>query len=420
MTDHAVRCGSGTMPTAAPTFAALDLGTNNCRLLIAAPTRHGFRVVDSFSRIVRLGEGLHSSGRLSDEAMDRTLGALHACAARIGRRRLRGLRAVATEACRRTENGRAFLDRVRTETGLSIDVISTREEAELALESCAALLGADLPERPRDGDADGVGLRSRPVGQCGDPRPIPVPGPSAGAGQARSRALLFDIGGGSTEIAWIRVGRDNAAGARIDDARTGGARTSGAWADGRNAVPELAGYQSLPLGVLTLSELFGDTAFTASGYEAMVEYVTERLHAFEAVHCIRREARRGAVRLLGTSGTVTTLAGVALGLRRYKRVLVDGMVLSSHAARDAIALLRRLGPDGLRRHPCVGPERTASVLPGCAIFEAIQRLWPADGVVVADRGLRDGMLLRMMRDRSPTVDRSLVPVRTRLGPVFPA
>ncbi len=407
MIDHAARFGFEAVQPSTPTFAALDLGTNNCRLLIAAPTRHGFRVIDSFSRIVRLGEGLQNSGRLSDEAMDRTIGALHACATRIGRRRLRGLRAVATEACRRAENGRAFLDRVRTETGLSIDVISTREEAELALESCAALLKADLPERPLpERDAGGAATVLHPLSagrQRGDLRIPSSAGSCGGAGQARSRALLFDIGGGSTEIAWVRVGR------------------GGAHADVPDAAPELSGYQSLALGVLTLSELFGDRVFTVSGYEAMVEHVTERLHAFEAVHCIRREARRGVVRLLGTSGTVTTLASVALGLRRYKRILVDGVVLSHDAARDAIALLRDLGPDGLRRHPCVGPERAASVLPGCAIFEAIQRLWPTDSVVVADRGLRDGMLLRMMRDRSSTAaDLVPVPVIAAPVPVLPA
>ncbi|WP_419729579.1 Ppx/GppA phosphatase family protein [Lichenicola sp.] len=362
-----------------PAYAALDLGTNNCRLLIAAPSQNGFRVIDSFSRIVRLGEGLHSSGRLSDAAMDRAIGALQACAGRIGRRRLRGLRAIATEACRRADNGRSFIERVRHETGLQIDVISTREEAELALESCAALLQADLPDtsgHPGRAEQDGAAPGSARV-------------PTAEPDRARSRALIFDIGGGSTEIAWIRVAGDGRPGTET----------------GRDGRPELVGTQSLPLGVITLAERFGSTAYSHVGYEAMVEHVIAQLRDFEAVHCIAREVRRGVVRLLGTSGTVTTLAGVSLGLQRYRRALVDGVVLSRRAAHDAIRLLRDLGPAGLAQHACVGPERSATVLPGCAIFDAIHRLWPTDSVVVADRGLRDGMLLRMMRDRTPTTHR---------------
>lgn len=365
---------TGHASTGSSAFAALDLGTNNCRLLIAAPTSQGFRVIDSFSRIVRLGEGLQSSGRLNDEAMDRTIGALHACAQRIGRRRLHGLHAVATEACRRAVNGRAFLDRVRRETGLAIDVISAREEAELALESCATLLQTDLPDRGIPAD------NGRHDADPDDEQPCPGV-LSDRTDLARHRALLFDIGGGSTEIAWIRV----------DGAGTGSSASR----------PQLAGYRSLPLGVITLAERFGDSAFTSSGYDAMVEHVTAQLRPFEAIHCIGREVRRGAVRLLGTSGTVTTLAGVALGLRRYRRALVDGVVLSRQTARDAIDTLRALGSEGLSLHQCVGPDRAAAVLPGCAIFDAIHRLWPTDTVVVADRGLRDGMLLRMMRDRGP-------------------
>jgi exopolyphosphatase/guanosine-5'-triphosphate,3'-diphosphate pyrophosphatase len=311
-------------------FAALDLGTNNCRLLIGAPTGEGFRVLDSFSRIVRLGEGLQTSGMLSDVAMDRTLGALHACAARLQRRPVRGLRAIATEACRRAGNGAAFLNRVRAETGLAFNIISTREEVELALESCVPLL----------------------------------------AGHGR-RALLFDIGGGSTELAWVRL------------------------TPGR--VPELIGYDSLPVGVVTLAERFGHQGFEPDGYQAMVDHVTERLHAFERIHCIEHEIRVGGVKLLGTSGTVTTLAGVALNLQRYRRPMVDGIELSADATDGALALLRSLGREGLERHPCVGPDRAEFVLPGCAIFEAIRGMWPAHGVTVADRGLREGMLLRMMR-----------------------
>ncbi|MCQ8277280.1 Ppx/GppA family phosphatase [Acetobacteraceae bacterium KSS8] len=327
----------GAARPAAPAYAALDLGTNNCRLLIAMPTAQGFRVVDSFSRVVRLGEGLAASGRLSQAAMDRTLNALHVCVDRIGRRRLRGLRAIATEACRRAENGRSFLRRVEHETGLAIEMISTREEAELALESCAPL------------------LRTAP-------------------GSGQSRALLFDIGGGSTEIAWVRLDK--------------------------RSRPELIGYRSLPLGVVTLAEQFGDDAFTEAGYTSMVRFVCDQLRSFEALHCIGREVAAGRVRLIGTSGTVTTLASIALELPRYRRSAVDGIALPSSSALQAAGALRRMGRSGMEAHSCIGPDRARLVLPGCAIFEAIHRRWPCDAVMVADRGLRDGMLLRMMRDRS--------------------
>ena len=240
---------------------------------------------------------------------------------------LRRFRAIATEACRRATNGGEFLARVKDETGLDIAVISPREEAELALESCAPLL--------------------------------------AGGEQ---RALLFDIGGGSTELAWIRLDR------------SGG--------------PALIGYDSLPVGVVTLAERFGRTGFDPEGVERMVEDVAARLASFESVHCIAREIRAGGVQLLGTSGTVTTLAGAALGLPRYRRLLVDGTVLSNDMADQALSELRALGREGLIAHPCVGPERVDFVLPGCAVFAAIIRLWPAPRVIVADRGLREGNVRR--------------------------
>jgi exopolyphosphatase / guanosine-5'-triphosphate,3'-diphosphate pyrophosphatase len=322
--------GLGEPRSSGSAFAALDLGTNNCRMLVAAPAGEGFRVLDSFSRIVRLGEGLHRTGRLDPAAMERALSALQACAVRLERRPVRRLRAIATEACRRAANGAAFLTRVKHETGLDIGVITPREEAELALESCAPLL--------------------------------------AGGGR---RALLFDIGGGSTELAWVRIDPDGK--------------------------PELIGYDSLPVGVVTLAEQFGPAGFDPDGFEAMVDDVSARLESFERVHCIGREIRQGGVQLLGTSGTVTTLAGVALGLSRYRRPLVDGTVLSADAAAEALGNLRALGRAGLEAHPCVGPDRVDFVLPGCAVFAALVRRWPAPRVIVADRGLREGMLLRMIR-----------------------
>ena len=309
--------------------AALDLGTNNCRLLIGAAEGDGFRVVDSFSRIVRLGEGLEASGRLSLPAMERAMGALHACAARLARRPVQGLYAIATEACRRASNGAAFLALVQAETGLPIEVISTREEVELALESCAPLL-------PRD----------------------------------ERRVLLFDIGGGSTELAWVR----------LDAGR-----------------PELIGYQSFPVGVATLAEAYGVARDTPAGFAAMVEAVAGLLGGFEEVHRIAAEIRHGGVLLLGTSGTVTTLAGIVLGLPQYRRALVDGVMLSAAEAGAALAALLEMGAQGRAAHPCIGPERAGFVMPGCAIFAAIRGRWPAERVLVADRGLREGMLMRQLR-----------------------
>ena len=317
-------------PGRRPAYAALDLGTNTCRLLIAAPATDGFRVLDSFSRVVRLGEGVHESGQLSPQGMQRTMAALQTCADRLARRPSTQVRAIATEACRRAANAPDFLSQVLQQTGLRFDVISPREEAELALESCASLLQ-----------------------------------------QGGRRALLFDIGGGSTELVWVRLGP---------------------------GAPSLAGTISMPIGVVSLAERYAGSMFTAAGFEAMVAEVTTRLAAFEQIHCIRQEIAQGGVSVLGTSGTVTTLAGLALDLPCYQRPLIDGQVLTHEAAAAAVDRLRGMGREGLAAHPCVGPDRTEFTLPGCAIFTAIQRKWPAPALTVADRGLREGMLLRLMRD----------------------
>lgn len=331
------RDGCGALPAwrehlGSHAFAALDLGTNNCRLLVGTPAPGGsFRVVDSFSRIVRLGEGLGATGCLAGPAMDRALVALRACAEKLARRPVRALQAVATEACRRARNGPAFLARVEAETGLRLRIISAREEAELAMEACAPLL------------------------EPGD-----------------RRALLFDIGGGSTEIAWIRI-------------------------QPTRKVPELIGYISVPVGVVTLSERCGPSCFTEAGFHAVVDEVAARLEGFDAVHCIGQEIHRGGVRLMGTSGTVTTLAGVAMALPRYRRPLVDGQTLDADVADQALGDLFALGRAGLAAHPCVGPDRVDFVLPGCAVYAAIRRVWPVPRLTVADRGLREGILLRLMR-----------------------
>ncbi|HQT47736.1 MAG TPA: Ppx/GppA family phosphatase [Acidocella sp.] len=306
-------------------------------MLVGTPTAHGFHVLDSFSRVVRLGEGLYETGRLSAPAMERAILSLNICAARVrrwaadsGTGPLR-LRAIATEACRQAENGAAFISMARERTGLPLEIINPREEAELAVESCAPLIR-----------------------------------------HAGRRALLFDIGGGSTEIAWVRVNRN------------GGA-------------PEVIGYLSLPVGVVTLSERCGDACYTDSGYAGVVADVAAMLRPFEAVHRIAQEIRQGGVLMVGTSGTVTTLAGMSLKLDRYRRGLVDGISMTREAVDMALTEARALGREGLGRHPCIGGERVDFVLPGCAIFAAIHEMWQVPELMVADRGLREGMLMRLMR-----------------------
>jgi exopolyphosphatase/guanosine-5'-triphosphate,3'-diphosphate pyrophosphatase len=320
-----------------PVFGGIDLGTNNCRMLVGTPSGQGFQVLDSFSRVVRLGEGLYETGRLSAVAMDRAIASLSICAERArrwamdtGSGPLR-LRAIATEACRQAENGAEFISRARRATGLPLEIIHPREEAELAMESCAPLIA-----------------------------------------QSGRRVLLFDIGGGSTEIAWVRV-------------------------NGANAAPELIGYLSLPIGVVTLSERCVEVCYSEAGFAKVVADVTAMLRPFEAVHRISREIAQGGVRMVGTSGTVTTLAGVSLKLERYRRGLVDGISLNRPAVDAALAEARALGRQGLSRHPCIGADRVDFVLPGCAIFAAIHELWQVPELLVADRGLREGMLMRLMR-----------------------
>ncbi|MFK0384887.1 Ppx/GppA phosphatase family protein [Agrobacterium sp. NPDC090273] len=316
-------------------YAALDLGTNNCRLLIAQPTRPGqFRVVDAFSRIVRLGEGLVSSGRLSGDAMDRAVEALKVCAAKLSGRPIRRMRLIATEACRAAANGEEFLARVTRETGLRLEIISRETEARLAVSGCASLVGRE----------------------------------------ARS-VVLFDIGGGSSEIAVIRVGENRS----------------------NRLANHITHWTSLPVGVVTLSERHGGRDVTPDVFAAMVREVEGLLDAF---HCppVVVQAAHEDFHLIGTSGTVTTLAGVHLDLPRYDRRKVDGLWLSDAEVTAMQDKLLAWDFAGRAANACIGPDRADLVLAGCAILEAIRRRWPARRMRVADRGLREGLLTDMMAD----------------------
>jgi exopolyphosphatase/guanosine-5'-triphosphate,3'-diphosphate pyrophosphatase len=314
------------LPANGTVFAAIDLGTNNCRLLVATPEADGsLRIVDSFSRIVQLGEHVVLTGRLSDAAMDRTVAALKVCAAHIARHGRPRVRAVATEACRQAENADVLVARAEREAGISLDVVSTAEEARLAALGCAPLMG--------DG-YDG--------------------------------ALVFDIGGGSTETVWLKR---------------------------ENGVPKLLRFASVPVGVMSLAE-------TESGgsYDEMYAHMLKRFAA------VRRDMDAAAPfdparnHLLGTSGTVTTLAGIALKLPHYVRAKVDGTWHDSAAMAKVVEKLTKLDRGARASLGCVGEERADLIVPGCAIYNAIETLWPCARLRVADRGLREGILRDLMTE----------------------
>lgn len=318
------------------TYAALDLGTNNCRLLVARPDvgaggeRDGLIVVDAFSRIVRLGEGLAASGRLSDAAMDRAVAALAVCADKLRRRNVCLSRAVATEACRRAANGRDFVARVHGETGIALDIIPAAEEARLAVMGCHTLL------EPGEGPA-----------------------------------LIFDIGGGSTEVVLVATG-------------------------GPDAAPRILQWASAPWGVVSLTESergdLADEADRLDAYRRMKARVSEAFAEFAGT----LPTGEGTPRLLGTSGTVTTLASVHLGLASYDRRAVDGLIMPSDAMRDIGTMLSKMSLAERAELPCIGTDRADLVVAGCAILEAILDIWPTASLGVADRGIREGILRGLM------------------------
>ena len=316
----------------AATYAALDLGTNNCRLLVARPTADGFRVVDAFSRIIRLGEGVAASGRISEAAIMRAVDALLVCRQKMRARGVGRARLIATAACRAAENGEEFRSRVAKEAGLELEIIDSATEARLAATGCTELF---------------------------DP--------------AASGIILFDIGGGSSEL--VRLNRSRS---------------------GRSGPPspDIVGWASLPVGVVTLAERYGGKAVSREVYQAMIEEVAILVNRFAAEH----GGDLGAFHMLGTSGTVTTIAGVFLRLARYDRRRVDGCWLTDDEISRVVAELMAMSFEERAANPCIGSERADLVLAGCAILDAIRRAFPCQRLRVADRGLREGMLVEMMRE----------------------
>ena len=319
-----------------PIIAALDLGTNNCRLLIAREIpQRSFQVIDAFSRIVRLGEGVSQTGRLTEQAMTRTIEALKICAEKVRKHHTGRMRAVATEACRQASNSKDFLARIQDETGLEFEVITASEEASLAFRGTMPLIDGDI-----------------------------------------SYAIIFDIGGGSTELGWLQRGKP--------------------------LEPQVRAWHSMKAGVINMAEKFGadspnDQAWR-DFYEEMVDFAANELRVFARAIAAREKIRKNQVQMIGTSGTVTTLTGIHLKLPKYDRSKVDGMYLDFKTLENISFSLAQQKCVERAKHPCVGQERADLVLAGCAILSAICREWPIGQLRVADRGVREGILMSLMEN----------------------
>ncbi len=337
-----------------PLYAALDLGTNSCRMLIATPEGGHFRIVDAFSKPVRLGLELERTGSLSKSGISRTVQALHVCAKKLSSQGVKRQRLVATEACRRALNGDHFMGRIRSETGLELEIIRPEEEARLAVVGCAPLVTHQAQQ-----------------------------------------VLVIDIGGGSTELVWIDI-------SEVDDPlkveammrlKPGRENRGTLQAHGAKVVDWI----SVPLGVATLLQRYSDVNDDSAKFALMACYFEESLDRF-APYNDDSDSLMDGLQIIGTSGTVTTIGAVHLGLKHYDRNIVDGMVMGAPDVDKVISQFLKLGPEGRRAEPGIGRDRAQLIMSGAAILQTILRIWPARHIRVADRGLREGMLYSMMND----------------------
>lgn len=337
-------------PDPAALYAALDLGTNSCRMLIAQPRGTQFHVVDSFSKSVQLGAGLESSGRLSRASMARTVQALRICGKKLNKHRVTNMRLIATEACRRATNAADFISYVKRETGLPLEIIQPEEEARLAVISCAPLVST-----------------------------------------MTEQLLVVDIGGGSTELVWIDLSRVP----KIERPKSIMRLHSGFAPDRASpfAAARVVDWISVPLGVATLRDQFDDVKSDAARFALMSWFFEENLLDFSP-YALKQKI--DGFQIIGTSGTVTTVAASHLGLKRYDRNRVDGLRMTSGQIDKVIREYLVLGPEGRRTDPRIGRDRHALIMSGAAILQALLRIWPTNRLSVADRGLREGLLYAQM------------------------
>lgn len=310
--------------------AALDLGSNTCRLIIAEVFPDGaFENVEVFSRIVRLGENLSQSNKLQSAAIERAVGALRICSRKIDEHRPLLVRCVATEACRRAQNADYFKKLVRQETKLRLEIIDPNEEAELCLKGCETLLNPRIPY-----------------------------------------GVVFDIGGGSSEVMWVKLH------------------------EGGDA--ELLEFISLPFGVVGLSETYG--TYTGVVFDDIVHSISDSLKGFHAYADICSLIQENKVQMVGCSGTATTIAALKLNLKAYDREVIDGTIIEQKDIEGIKDLLCAMTPSERAAHPCIGSGRSDLVIPGLSIFAGIYDAFPVSEICVADRGVRDGIIAQLTHE----------------------
>jgi exopolyphosphatase/guanosine-5'-triphosphate,3'-diphosphate pyrophosphatase len=341
-------------PLETPLYAALDLGTNSCRMLIARPAGEHFEIVDAFSKSVKLGKDLERTGFLSEDAVRRTLSALQVCAAKIRKHRVRRFRLVATEACRRARNGERFLEQVKRQTGLNLELIDPSEEARLAVISCAPLVDRNAHQ-----------------------------------------ILVIDIGGGSTELVWLdisKVAPEERSHALMQLPKV---RSRASDVLQREGV-EVVDWISVPLGVATLHEKFSDVRDSRSRFALMSCHFEDEMEEFTPYIDAEQPDFLRDFQMIGTSGTVTTVGAAHLGLTRYDRTRVDGLTLTGAEINAVIESFLSADFRGRIGQLGIGLDRSDLVLAGAAILQTLLRIWPTNRLRVADRGLREGMLYSMM------------------------
>lgn len=311
------------------TFAAIDLGTNSCRLLVG---RYDgvLKIVDSYSKVVRLGENLGQTNLLCEEAIERSLKTLKICVEKVKNNDVTHIRAVATEACRRAMNTSILLDRAKNDLDLTIEVISNEEEALLALTGCSGAFQGNIPY-----------------------------------------GIVFDIGGGSTEIMWVAI---------------------------KEGIPnfDVMDWISLPFGVVTLSDAYGAYSTSPRIYDQIRKKIKEKLIPFSEKNKIQNYIHARQVQMVGTSGTGTTLAAIHLKLQRYDRYLIDGIYLRGSEIRSITQSILHMTPKQRNSHPCIGVGRSDLAITGAAILEGICDTWTLPWIRVADRGVREGILMSLI------------------------